>query len=386
MLLIGIASLIVAMGVTWAVTPLVIRLAGFLGALDHPGAHTTHRAPMPRIGGIAVFVGFLAGLAFAAYASGIFLNLRYSTINWWGLAVAVTGLFLFGLVDDLYTLSFRWKFLAQIAAATLIWHWGFRVELLTHPLGGNISLGLLSFPVTLLWVVGITNAVNLIDGLDGLAAGLALITTSVVAGIAFHKGTFGVTMASVALAGSLIGFLRYNFNPARIFLGDSGSMFLGFVLAVTSVRGAQKGTTAVALFVPLLVLGLPLLDTGFAVVRRFSSLSSRGLRSDHAVRYVVRNYEHLFMPDRGHIHHRLLALGLSHRGAVVLLYGVGGLLAASAFLLVMVNSVSLALLLLAGLALTMATFVGLLYLRTRSLDRERLGDTRTVASPGGQPR
>lgn len=397
MLLIGIASLIVAMGVTWAVTPLVIRMAGRIGAVDHPGADTTHRAPMPRIGGIAVFAGFLAGLAFAAHASGIdILNLRHQTINWWGLAFAVTALFAVGLIDDLYPLSFRWKLLGQVVAAMLVWHWGFRVEVLTHPLGGNIELGLLSFPVTLLWVVGITNAVNLIDGLDGLAAGIALITTSVVAAIAFHKGTFGVTMASVALAGSLIGFLRYNFNPARIFLGDSGSMFLGFVLAVTSVRGAQKGTTAVAVLFPLLVLGLPLLDTGLAVVRRFSSLSSRGLRSTNALRYVVTNYDHLFLPDRGHIHHRLLALGLSHRGAVVLLYGVGGLFALSALVLVMVNNVYLALLLVAGLALTMATFVGLLYLRTRrsghgdrapgAPERERLAGGESFASSGGPPR
>ena len=165
---------------------------------------------------------------------------------------------------------------------------------------------------------------------------------------------------------------------------------------MTSVRGAQKGTTAVAVLVPLLVLGLPLLDTGLAVLRRFSSLSSRGLRSDHALRYVVKNYEHLFMPDRGHIHHRLLALGLSHRGAVILLYGVGGLFALSAFVLVVVNSVALALLLVAGLALTMATFVGLLYLRTRQPEhggrasevpeQERLAGRESFASSGGQHR
>jgi UDP-GlcNAc:undecaprenyl-phosphate GlcNAc-1-phosphate transferase len=365
MIYVGIASLLVAMAVTWTVTPAVISLAGRLGALDIPGGRKTHSSPVPRIGGLAVFLGFMAGMAFAAFATGNLLTIPQTGVYWRGLAIAATGLLVAGLIDDLYGLRYYWKFAAQILAAVYVWNCGFRIETISHPFSGNLDLELLSFPLTLLWIVGITNAVNLIDGLDGLAAGIALITTVAVAVIAFARGQLGVTAAAVALAGSLIGFLRFNFNPARIFLGDSGSMFLGFVLAVTSVRGSQKGPTVVAILVPLLVLGLPLLDTGLAVVRRLYRLRSRGLRSENALRYVLSNLDQVFLPDRGHIHHRLIDLGLSHRGAVLTLYGVGGLFACAAFALVLFNSVWIASLLLGVLTLLMASFFLLLYLRIR---------------------
>lgn len=372
MLLVGIASLIIAMGVTWMVTPLVIRLANRLGAVDLPAGRKVHREPVPRAGGLAIFAGFTAGLFFAAMATGKLWAGPELTSYWLGLAVAATALLLTGLFDDLWGLSFHWKFVAQLLAAVYVWSSGFRVEILSHPLGGELQLGWLSLPVTLLWIVGITNAVNLIDGLDGLATGIALITTAAVAVFAIAGSQLGVAAASVALAGSLIGFLRFNFNPARIFLGDSGSMFLGFVLAVTSVRGSQKGPTAVAIVVPLLVLGLPLLDTGLTVLRRLYRLGARGVRSDNTLRYMIRNFDHIFLPDRKHIHHRLLELGLSHRWSVIALYGVGGLFALCAFCLVLLKNMVLALLLLALLAGLMAAFFSLLYLRIWRLQaRER---------------
>jgi UDP-GlcNAc:undecaprenyl-phosphate GlcNAc-1-phosphate transferase len=363
MVYVGIASFLVAMGATWIVTPGVIRLAGFLGAVDLPGGRKTHESPLPRIGGLAVFAGFVAGMIFAAMATGNLFNTPQTDVYWRGLALAATALMAVGLVDDLFGLSYRWKFAAQIAAASYVWSCGFRIETVTHPLGGALDLGMFSLPITLLWIVGITNAVNLIDGLDGLAAGIALITTSAVAAIAFARGELGVTAASVTLAGSLIGFLRFNFNPARIFLGDSGSLFLGFVLAVTSVRGSQKGPTAVAILVPLLVLGLPLLDTGLAVVRRLYRLNNYGARTENRVGYVLRNLNQLFLPDRGHIHHRLLDLGMSHRGAVLVLYATGLLFAMAAFALTLLKSLWIALILGAALLVTMATFLVLLYLR-----------------------
>jgi len=365
MIYVGIASLLVAMGVTWVVTPGVIRLASYLGAVDRPGGRKKHASPVPRIGGLAVFFGFLAGMAFAAFATGNLLTIPQTGVYWRGLAIAATGLLVVGLLDDLYGLRYYWKFAAQILAAVYIWNCGFRIETISHPLGGNLDLELLSFPLTLLWIVGITNAVNLIDGLDGLAAGTALITTVAVAVIAFAQGQLGVTATAVVLAGSLVGFLRFNFNPARIFLGDSGSMFLGFVLAVTSVRGSQKGPTVVAILVPLLVLGLPLLDTGLAVVRRLLRLRTRGLKSDNALRYMLNNLNQVFLPDRGHIHHRLMDLGLSHRGAVLTLYVVGGLFACAAFALVLFNSIFIASLLVGVLVLLMASFFLLMYLRIR---------------------
>jgi UDP-GlcNAc:undecaprenyl-phosphate GlcNAc-1-phosphate transferase len=328
---VGIATMIIAMGTAWVLTPAIIRLAHGLGAVDRPGLRKVHRRPVPRIGGLAVFGGFVAGLLFAAWATGAATSPSYVNVYWGGLALAASGMLLVGLIDDLRGLTFYWKFAAQITAAVFVWSCGFRIEILTHPLGGQFELGVLSLPLTVLWIVGITNAVNLIDGLDGLATGIALITAMAVATIAFVRSELGVTAAGVALAGSLLGFLRYNFNPARIFLGDSGSMFLGFVLAVTAVRGSQKGPTAVAILVPLLVLGLPLLDTGAAVIRRLYRLGHRGARTNGALRHVLSNFREVFMPDRGHIHHRLLEMGLSHRRAVVVLYGVGGLFALADF-------------------------------------------------------
>jgi len=362
------------MGVTWMLTPATIRLARVLGALDRPGTRKVHREPIPRIGGIAVFGGFMAGLLFAAWGTGTGVDLVPNEFNvyWGGLALAATGMLLVGLFDDIWGLAFYWKFAAQIAAAVFVWSCGFRIETLTHPLGGTIDLGMLSLPLTVLWIVGITNAVNLIDGLDGLATGIALITSLAVAVIAFARAELGVTAASVALAGSLLGFLRFNFNPARIFLGDSGSMFLGFVLAVTAVRGSQKGPTAVAILVPLLVLGLPLLDTGAAVVRRLYRLGLHGAKTDGAFRHVLTNFREVFLPDRGHIHHRLLEVGLSQRWAVLVLYAFGGLFALSAFALVFVKSAWIASLLLAVLAALVALFYLAIYFRIRRLQARQV--------------
>ena len=368
MFLVGIASMIVAMGVTWMITPALIRVAERVNAVDQPDARKTHTAPMPRIGGVAVFAGFIAGMAFAAYATGLLFHLPQG-VYWRGLIFAATGLFLVGLLDDLRGLSFKWKFAAQIIAAVFVWQAGFRIDVVSHPLGGDLNLAWLSLPITVLWIVGITNAVNLIDGLDGLAAGIALITTVTVGVIAFGRGLLGVTAASVTLAGALVGFLRFNFNPARIFLGDSGSLFLGFVLAVTSVRGSQKGPTAVAVVVPLLVLGLPLLDTGLAVVRRSLKIGSRGMKTDNAVRYFFRNYQEVFLPDRGHIHHRLMDLGLSHRNAVLVLYAVGLLFAVAAICAVFIKSLWVGLLLTGALATAMVSFMAILYFRMRRLKR-----------------
>ena len=367
----GIVSMIVAMGVASVTTPWVIRLAGRLGAMDRPGGRKTHTSPRPRIGGVSVFAGFVAGLATAAFLAGVLVDPPDVEVYWLGMVVASTVMFLTGLIDDLADLSYRWKFLAQFVCAGYVWFCGFRVDLVSNPLGGGIELGWLSLPITVLWIVGITNAVNLIDGLDGLAAGTALITTLAVGIIGFAMNSLGVTAACVALAGSLIGFLRFNFNPARIFLGDSGSMFLGFVLAVISARGSQKLPTTVAVLVPLLVLALPLLDTGMAVARRLYWLGSHTRGSRRRVRYLLANLDVLFRPDRDHIHHRLLDLGLSHRAAVLALYGVGAASALVAFVLTFVRSPEFGFLLLGVLVGSMAALIGVLYLRMRRGDDGR---------------
>ena len=364
----GIVSMIVAMAVASMLTPWVIRVAERLGAMDRPGERKQHSTPMPRIGGVAVFAGFLAGIGTAAFLSGALFDPPRVSVYWSGFIVAATAMFVVGLIDDLTNLSYRIKFAAQFACAGYAWFCGFRVDILTDlsdPFGGAIHLGWLSLPITVLWIVGITNAVNLIDGLDGLAAGTALITTLSVGVIGFQMNSLGVTASCVALAGSLLGFLRYNFNPARIFLGDSGSMFLGFVLAVISARGSQKLPTTVIVLVPLLVLALPLLDTSMAVARRLYWLTANTRTKPRRLRYVVRNLDALFSPDRDHIHHRLLDLGLSHRAAVLSLYGVGLASATVAFVLTFVRSLEIGFLLLGVLVGSMGALVAVLYLRMR---------------------
>jgi len=369
-LAIGLWTFVIAALTAWGVTPWVIRLAHFLGAVDHPGARKVHQTPMPRIGGVAVFTGVACGLLFARWAGGAYSPelARPAAV----LALTTSAMFLLGLIDDIRGIGFAWKFAAQIAAAAIAWMGGFRIDMISLPLSSHVFvLDLLSLPVTVLWIVGITNAVNLIDGLDGLAAGTAVITTVAVAASASFRGHLGVLAVSVALVGSLGGFLRWNFRPARIFLGDSGSLFLGFLLAVISIRGSQKGTTVVAVLAPVLLLALPIADTSLAVLRRSYGLLAAGRRSPEGMRHVARNLTVLFRPDQGHIHHRLVARGLEHRQVVLLLYGVACLSALVALGDVWGNSPVLAQLLAGALVVTSFLFLGGVYLGRRRRARAR---------------
>jgi UDP-GlcNAc:undecaprenyl-phosphate/decaprenyl-phosphate GlcNAc-1-phosphate transferase len=302
-----------------------------------------------------VFAGFVVGLGYAElYDKVPQFGLGRPSI-YWAMLVCTACLFVLGLVDDLRGVGVAGKFTVQIAAAAAVWAAGFRIDVLAFgPSTVPFHLGWLSLPVTVVWIVGITNAVNLIDGLDGLAAGTGLITAVAVAVMALLSGQTGVVAASAALVGGLLGFLPYNFNPARIFLGDSGSMLLGFVLAVISIRSNQKGPTAVAALATVLVLGLPILDTSLAIVRRTWKIGREGWKSGEGTRYVLRNSHRVFRPDRGHLHHRLLDLGLSHSRAVLALYALATTLAGLALLDVMFNSRLVAFLLLAVLAASVA--------------------------------
>jgi UDP-GlcNAc:undecaprenyl-phosphate/decaprenyl-phosphate GlcNAc-1-phosphate transferase len=384
---IGIETLLVAGAVSWILTPAVIRLARAIGAVDQPGPRKIHSRPVPRMGGLAVFLGFFAGVAFAAFRAGYFDVLPELRLGYWlTLAVAATGMFLLGLADDLFGVPFQWKFAFQAAAAILVWAGGFRIEILSRPFGNTpLDLGMLSLPLTTLWIVGITNAMNLIDGLDGLAAGTALITSVAVAVVAFNAGQPGIVGLSVALVGSLAGFLRFNFNPARIFLGDCGSMFLGFVLAVASIHGSQKAPTAVAVLAPLLVLGLPILDTGMAILRRIYNLGAESQKMDSglSLRYVVRNSRRIFQPDRRHLHHQLLDLGLSHRGAVLVLYGAVGTFGLAAMTIVLLRSLWLTILLLAALTLSVGVLTTAFLLRAHL--KQAKDDPPRAQTPAGIP-
>jgi UDP-GlcNAc:undecaprenyl-phosphate GlcNAc-1-phosphate transferase len=248
----------------------------------------------------------------------IALNLE----NWIPVLVGAAMVFLVGVWDDLRRIPAWAKFLIQAAAAGIAIWFGIRIERVSF-LGSDITdLGLFTVPITFLWIVGITNAFNLVDGLDGLAAGLASIAAGTCAAIFLLRGDVQDGIFLLVLLGALIGFLRYNFNPATIFLGDSGSLFVGYALAVTAVRGSQKGATALAVVIPLLVFGLPILDTLLSMVRRFLG----GLTLVNGYKAPLKDRvlcaKRMFEADRGHIHHRLIALGLSHRNAVLMMYTI----------------------------------------------------------------
>ncbi|MBX2812203.1 MAG: undecaprenyl/decaprenyl-phosphate alpha-N-acetylglucosaminyl 1-phosphate transferase [Myxococcales bacterium] len=287
-------------------TPIVVWVAHRKGWLDLPNeSRKVHSRAVPRLGGVAVVLAFFAPILCLALYENRVSDLLYSDIRLIaGLFSGALAIVTLGVYDDLRNASVRTKLLVQCGVASILWLCGFRIELLSSPVGDVINLGVFSLPLTVLWIVGVINALNLIDGLDGLASGVALLATSVLFGVAMVGNAILLCLITAALAGAIVGFLFWNFNPAKIFLGDSGSMFLGFVLSAVSIWTQQKGATAVALLVPVLALGLPILDTSLSFIRRLRKGCSP------------------FQADKEHLHHRLLALGFSHRGAVLVLYSV----------------------------------------------------------------
>jgi UDP-GlcNAc:undecaprenyl-phosphate GlcNAc-1-phosphate transferase len=316
-------SLLAAVAVSFAVaavlTPIVARLAVVLGWIDHPdGGRKLHRAPVPAVGGVAVFAGFAAAAA-ALHLAGIRLVEEgpFFGESWLPLLASGFAISLIGLIDDVRRVRPLAKLAVQVAAAFFLYVAGFQVTGVSNPFGGSIDLGAFALPVTVLWLVGMSNAFNLIDGLDGLAAGLALVSTLGLLAVAAASGRWETALVAGALAGALLGFLPYNFNPARVFLGDCGSLMVGFVLAAIAVKSSIKASAAIAVAVPLLALALPILDVALAIVRRF-----------------VRRRP-VFEGDRDHIHHRLVDMGLTPRRAVITLYGVATLFAVMGLALAM---------------------------------------------------
>jgi UDP-GlcNAc:undecaprenyl-phosphate/decaprenyl-phosphate GlcNAc-1-phosphate transferase len=331
-------------------TPIVRRIALRLNLLDHAvSSRKIHGAPIPRLGGVAIVVAFYAPLlGLTLFQTGIgelFLGQHAHVL---GLFVGGLAIALLGLYDDLRGARAGWKLLIQFAVAGFLYYLGFHVDLLANPVGSPVALGWLSLPLTLLWIVGVINAMNLIDGLDGLAGGVALVAVIITFLVSVQRGHPLMMLFTSALAGSILGFLFYNFNPASIFMGDTGSMFLGFVLATTAIQTNQKSSTAVAVLIPGVALGLPIMDTLLAITRR--AVKGRPL----------------FQADREHIHHRLLAIGLSHRQAVLVLYGLCALLGAAALTLTYTNSSQSALLL---IVLALVAFVFLRSLGYVRFDR-----------------
>ena len=315
-------AFLLSLFVAAALTPLLRSFARRRGLLDHAvGSRKIHGRPVPRLGGIAIVLGSLApfvGLFVYRTSLGeqLYANrTRALAFLGGGLAIALLGLY-----DDLRGSSALKKLAVQTGVALALYHFGYRIEVLATPLGVAVPLGALALPLTVLWIIGVINAMNLIDGLDGLAGGVALFALGTNFVIAAYRGDPFMAFFTAALGGAVLGFLFYNFNPASIFMGDTGSMFLGFVLAAGSIQTSQKSSTAVALLVPMVALGLPIADTLFAIARR--ALRGRPL----------------FSADKEHIHHKLLALGLTQRQAVVTLYAACGVLGAAALALSFANS------------------------------------------------
>ncbi len=364
-----VISALVSTGLSLAMTPLVIRLAYFIGAVDRPDARKIHQHPMPRLGGLATFGSLVITLlvVHVLFPSAGLDGLAAGG-GWPVVAIALSGIVALGVCDDIWTLGAGAKFLGQCAAGSLLYLAGVRIESVTDPFfGGVFRLGILSFPFTLLWVVGVTNAFNLIDGLDGLASGIAVIAALTMSAIALLRQDLATCMLALVLAGSVLGFLRYNFNPAKVFLGDSGSLFIGFALAVLSIQGSTKGSTVFSILVPILALGVPIMDTLLAMLRRIL----KPLTHRQSLRTSLRaRLQGMFVPDRRHIHHQLLERGLSHREAVFVLYTVSCTFGLCAFL-VTAGSMNSSLIL-AGMGLVAAVAVRKLGYKEMALLRNGL--------------
>ena len=309
---IKLLAIFLAAGViAYIMTPVAIWLAQKIGAVDMPNQRKVHTHAMPRIGGIAIFAGvMLPGLFEAGYV------LKGQYLPFWGILAGGTIIFAVGLLDDLVELS-AWKKLAgQSLGACVAITCGLRVHFITGISSDHLYvLGVLSIPVTFLWLVGVTNAINLIDGLDGLAAGVSGIAALSLGIVAYTQGQPALLVLMVVIGGAILGFLPYNFHPAQTFMGDCGSNFLGFLMGATAILGMAKMTAIVSLLVPVLILGVPILDTLFAILRR------------------MHNGVGIFSPDKNHLHHRLLKMGFSHAHTVLIIYGVSAVFGASAIVM-----------------------------------------------------
>ena len=286
--------------VTALLTPAVARMARRLGSIDRPGGRRDHTDTIPRMGGVAIVAGILSGVLAAVFLSGAVPSNGLVTDRALAFLAAATMIFALGITDDLRRVRVSIKFGVQILAAGIVVASGTLFEVVRLPFYGEIDLGALSLIITVVWIVGVTNAINLLDGLDGLAAGLAAIIALGVCILFVARGANPMALAVVAAtAGACAGFLRYNWHPAKIFMGDSGSLTLGFILAVASVQCAVKSSTAVAAMIPILALGLPVFDTLLVMAYRYSESPSKA---------PISRVARMFKSDRNHLHYLLTGL------------------------------------------------------------------------------
>ena len=323
---------------SYFLTPFVKQLAARIGAIDTPkDDRRMHRKPIPRLGGLAIFLGFLCTLLlFGEYSAQMLSVMLGATV------IVVLGIF-----DDMMALGAKFKFIVQIFAAAIpVCMGGLRIEMFTsfNPFSDStyFGLGVFSIPVTILWIVGITNAVNLIDGLDGLAVGVSSIAVVTMLAVSLLAGQPLIAIIMAALAGACVGFMPYNFNPASIFMGDTGSTFLGYMLATASIMGLFKFYAVISFAVPFLILGLPIFDTASAITRRIAEGRSP------------------MSPDRGHVHHKLIDMGFNQKQAVAILYAISGTLGLAAVVLTSSGEMK-AMILLIAVLLVLAAAICILY-------------------------
>lgn len=309
----ALGAVFVAALATNLMVPPVTRLAVALRALDHPGERKQQAGAVPRLGGIAIALGIVLGIAVAVATRWDHWGTGIGRDELIALFLGTGLVFLVGVVDDLMGVSAAKKFLFQILAAWMLVKVGWSFEVLRLPGLGEVDLGLFGGAVSVIWIVGVTNAINLIDGLDGLAGGVVTIISVSFLGYALLQGNPGTVILMAAVAGSCIGFLRHNWEPARVFMGDSGSLTLGFLLAATSVHSSLKAPAAVAILVPILALGVPVMDTLLVMAVRFL---------DRPKGPVTGRFLRMFHADRNHLHHLLAHFGGERSRIVAVIYAV----------------------------------------------------------------
>jgi UDP-GlcNAc:undecaprenyl-phosphate GlcNAc-1-phosphate transferase len=300
-------AFLAALAVVLCTTPFVNRLGFKLGLFDPPGGRKIHQRPMVRLGGIAIFAGTIAALLVVWWLGGFGILPTSKEYEVWGVAIGGIAFFLIGLADDVFGLSPFSRLLMQVIVAILAWNAGVQIKFLTLPwsdIGLTILPDWVNLPITVIWLVGMANAINMIDGLDGLAAGVSGIAATVMLVVSLFMNQPAAALIAAALAGATIGFLRYNFNPAQIFMGDGGAYFLGFTLAGIGVIGLVKSVATAAVLLPYLILAVPILDISAVVVDR------------------LRRGQSPFAADKRHLHHRLLKAGLPQRLIVIFIYSL----------------------------------------------------------------
>ena len=344
--------------ISFGLTPAIRTIAPRLGALDFPNQRKVHSKPVPSMGGVAILAAFATATAIGVWLQPPLARILDGKLG--GILIGCLILAAIGIYDDIRGMRAYSKLAGQLAASAVLVCYGFTISKFTSPLSKTGSIAVpaaVGVLLTVLWVVGLTNAINLIDGLDGLAAGIVFIVSITMLLVSIYRGDFEVGLLSVALGGAVLGFLRYNFYPASIFMGDTGSMCLGFILAAMSLLGASKSTIAVALLVPISSMAVPLIDTSLAFLRR------------------VFHGQHPFKSDRQHLHHRLLALGLSQKQVVFLIHFVTIYLGIIAFITVLIPyTYTFLILIILAMGLVLA-------LKTLAYVEKHIAAIRTKATP-----